>query len=63
MADLVSLVRRNLSDVRGRIDRAATRAARSAADVQLVAVTKYASAEVARELLSAGCLDLGESRP
>ncbi|MGE0538064.1 MAG: YggS family pyridoxal phosphate-dependent enzyme [Pirellulales bacterium] len=63
MADLVSLVRRNLSDVRGRIDRAATRAGRSAADVQLVAVTKYASAEVARELLSAGCLDLGESRP
>ncbi|MBX9791251.1 MAG: YggS family pyridoxal phosphate-dependent enzyme [Pirellulales bacterium] len=63
MADLATVVRRNLAQVRERIERAAAAAGRSAAEVRLVAVTKYASADVARELVAAGCADLGESRP
>lgn len=63
MADLPTVVRRNLAQVRERIERAAVAARRSAAEVRLVAVTKYASADVARELVAAGCADLGESRP
>lgn len=42
---------------------AAARAGRSAADITLVAVTKYAAEEEIAALLDAGCRDLGESRP
>ncbi len=52
-----------LAEVRQRIADAAQRSGRTAADIRLVAVTKYASAEAARALVQAGCRDLGESRP
>ena len=38
-------------------------AGRRASDVTLVAVTKYVDVHAARDLLAAGCADLGESRP
>ena len=63
MSELATIVRRNLARVRERIERAAASSGRRAADVRLVAVTKYTSATVARELVAAGCADLGESRP
>lgn len=53
----------NLARIREQIATAAQRAGRSAGDVQLIGVTKYVSADVARELAAAGLLDLGESRP
>ncbi len=53
----------NLAEVRGRIADAARRSGRSADAVTLVAVTKYVSDVVVRELVEAGCNDLGESRP
>lgn len=55
--------RENLSTVRARIADACDRAGRSVAEVRLVGVTKYVSAERAAMLVQAGCLDLGESRP
>lgn len=63
MNGLQSALQRNLEQVRRRIDAAARRAARDPAEVSLVAVTKYVSAETARALFEAGCRDLGESRP
>lgn len=63
MSELATTIRRNLAQVRERIERAASNSGRPAADVRLVAVTKYTSAAVARELVNAGCADLGESRP
>lgn len=63
MSLLATTVRRNLAHVRERIERAATESGRAAGDVRLVAVTKYTSTTVARELVAAGCADLGESRP
>jgi PLP dependent protein len=53
----------NLAFVRGRIAAAAKRSGRTAGAITLVAVTKYVNAEVARQLLTAGCPDLGENRP
>jgi PLP dependent protein len=53
----------NLTRVRERIDRAAERAGRRPNDVLLVGVTKYVDSAAAAELVNAGCLDLGESRP
>lgn len=53
----------NLAAVRDRIAAAAGRSGRSAADVRLVAVTKYACDEAVAALIEAGCHDLGESRP
>jgi pyridoxal phosphate enzyme (YggS family) len=53
----------NLAAVRDTMSAAAARSGRSAADIRLVAVTKYVSHDLARALASAGCLDLGENRP
>jgi pyridoxal phosphate enzyme (YggS family) len=53
----------NLARVRQRIADAAQRAGRDPADVQLVGVSKYVSAEASAALVRAGCTDLGESRP
>ena len=39
------------------------RAGRKADEVRLVAVTKYVGAGEIRDLVAAGCTDLGESRP
>jgi pyridoxal phosphate enzyme (YggS family) len=52
-----------VAEVRGRIAEAAQRSGRRASDVTLIAVSKYVGMEAIRELLAAGCLDLGESRP
>jgi len=56
-------IQQNLEAVRERMHSACERAGRPADCVRLVAVTKYAPAEAARQLVEAGCSDLGESRP
>ena len=56
-------LRENLERARARIADAAQRSGRSAADVKLVAVTKYVDVEVTRQLIDAGCRQLGEARP
>lgn len=53
----------NLAAVRGEIAAATQRSGRRAEDVTLVAVTKYADAEVTRALVRAGCRTLAENRP
>src|SRR3990172_7979550 len=53
----------NLRRTHERIARAAGAAGRSADEITLVAVTKYVGAKKVRELVQAGCTDLGESRP
>jgi len=53
----------NVKRVRQRISEAAERSGRAAADVTLVAVTKYVTAEETAEVVEAGCFDLGEARP
>jgi len=63
MSNLTAQIAENLADVRRRIAEAAHRAGRNAADVQLVAVTKYVGAAETRALVEAGCRQLGESRP
>jgi PLP dependent protein len=59
----LSIISKNLSSVRDRIDRAAQRSGCSGQDIRLIAVTKYVSTDVARLVAEAGCSDLGESRP
>jgi pyridoxal phosphate enzyme (YggS family) len=59
----LSIIRDNLARVRERIDQSARRCGRTGSDVCLVAVTKYVSNDVAAAVVSAGCGDLGESRP
>ena len=53
----------NVNAIRRRIEIAAARSGRSPEVVTLVAVTKYVGPEVVRELVAAGCRDVGESRP
>ena len=60
---MTSRIAENLADVRRRIADAAARSGRTAAEVTLVGVTKYVSADEIRELVGAGCTELGESRP
>jgi pyridoxal phosphate enzyme (YggS family) len=55
-------LRERYEDVRARIARAAEKSGRRASDVMLVAVTKHASIEDIRELVSLGHTDLGENR-
>ncbi len=62
MSDFEKLTE-NLAAVRDRIAAAARRSGRSAAEITLVAVTKYVGAELAKQLIALGCHDLGESRP
>jgi pyridoxal phosphate enzyme (YggS family) len=52
-----------VAEVRERMAQAAARSGRPASAVQLVAVSKYVDAAVARQLVAAGCMDLGEARP
>ncbi len=63
MPDLVARIAENVGRVRTRMAEAAARAGRNAADVRLVAVTKYVGPAEIRALVEAGCRDLGESRP
>ncbi|NLM42353.1 MAG: YggS family pyridoxal phosphate-dependent enzyme [Firmicutes bacterium] len=55
-------IRENLEDVQARIARAAQRSGRTASEIRLLGVTKYASDEDVRELIAAGLLLLGENR-
>jgi PLP dependent protein len=59
----VERLRANLAAVRERMAATAVQAGRRPEEVQLVAVTKYVDADVTRQLIEVGCLDLGESRP
>lgn len=52
----------NLADVRRRMERAARKAGRDPASVELVAVSKNVGADKAVEALEAGAVSLGESR-
>lgn len=63
MPDLLLKLADNLARVRERIAHAAAASGRSASDVRLIGVTKYAGPEVAQLLVKAGLADLGESRP
>lgn len=55
--------RANLDKVKARIADSAVRSGRTAADVLLVAVTKYVDADVTSKLVAAGATCLGENRP
>lgn len=54
---------RNLDQVRERIAEACTTAHRAVDSVQLIAISKYAPANVVQHLVLAGATDLGENRP
>lgn len=56
-------VAERLAEIRERVAEACREAGRPTADVRIIGVTKYGDVDVAREVLAAGCLDLGESRP
>lgn len=58
-----SRIAENVARVRERIAAAASAAGRDAASIQMVAVSKYVDASTASMLVSAGCHELGESRP
>lgn len=57
------IIAENLKRVHERIERACSRADRSASEVTLVAVTKYAEPEWIDALIELGVTELGESRP
>ena len=59
----VEILKNNLLSIRERIEAAAVRSGRTAADVKLVAVTKYVDATTTKMLIDAGQAVLGESRP
>jgi len=59
----IDRLRENLRRVRERIDIAAIAAGRTTDEVRLIAVTKYVDLETTAALVSAGAVDLGESRP
>ncbi len=56
-------VAERLAEIRERAAEACRQAGRRASDVRVIGVTKYGDVDAAREVLAAGCLDLGESRP
>ena len=56
-------VSERLVEIRERVAEACRQSGRQAADVRIIGVTKYGDIDAAREVLAAGCLDLGESRP
>ncbi|MCX7701269.1 MAG: YggS family pyridoxal phosphate-dependent enzyme [Gemmataceae bacterium] len=62
-AEPLSRLQANIDSVRRRIAAACDRVGRSTAEVTLVAVTKYVSADLAAHLPRLGIHDLGESRP
>jgi pyridoxal phosphate enzyme (YggS family) len=62
-ADSAARLRANIGAIRERIAAACRQAGRDPAEVRLVAVTKYVSAELTRLVAEAGVGDLAESRP
>jgi hypothetical protein len=63
MIDLQQQLASNLGTVQQRIKAAALRSGRQAQDVELIAVCKYVPSDITAALVSAGCQQLGESRP
>ena len=63
MSNTGQIIADNVARIRDRIAIAATKAGRTPEVVKLVAVSKYVGIAEAAELLRAGCLALGESRP
>ena len=63
MNQRATLLEKNLRQIQQQIADASRQAGRNPDDVKLLAVTKYASNDVTRALVSLGCEDLGESRP
>ncbi|MGA2035570.1 MAG: YggS family pyridoxal phosphate-dependent enzyme [Thermoguttaceae bacterium] len=63
MQTLATRIAENLARVRERMACAAARAGRDAAEITLLAVTKYAGLAEIRALAEAGCREWGESRP
>lgn len=63
MQDRQQIIRDNLASIQDRIANAADRAHRKPSDVCLVGVTKYVDEQATRDLVEAGCRELGESRP
>jgi pyridoxal phosphate enzyme (YggS family) len=63
MTSAVQRVAENLESVRGRIAAAAARSGRTADAISLVVATKYVTTDLAAAVITAGCRDLGESRP
>jgi len=63
MNNVVQRIADNVAAVGQRIADAARRSGRSAAEVTLIAVTKYVGPTEVSALLEAGCRELGESRP
>ena len=63
--DLSCRITANVRAVRQRIDAAAVKSGRSADDVRLIAVSKYADPGdgMVEALIAAGCGELGEARP
>ena len=55
-------MKRNLAEIRGRIERAAIRAGRDPSEVKLVAVSKTHPSAVLREAIAAGATILGENK-
>jgi pyridoxal phosphate enzyme (YggS family) len=55
-------IRENLENVQARIRKAAGLSGRSDSDIRLLGVTKYASDQEVRELITAGLTTLGENR-
>jgi pyridoxal phosphate enzyme (YggS family) len=60
---IMTSVADNLARIRNRIAAAAARSGRRTEEITLVAVTKYVDSATARQVVAAGCHDLGESRP
>jgi pyridoxal phosphate enzyme (YggS family) len=58
----MSNIAQNLENVKRRIREACVRAGRNEGEVKLVVVTKAATIEQIQEILTLGCLDLGENR-
>ncbi|MFM8634331.1 MAG: YggS family pyridoxal phosphate-dependent enzyme [Planctomycetia bacterium] len=56
-------VAERLAVVREKVAEACHRARRDPRGVRIIAVTKYVDLDAARDVLAAGCVDLGESRP
>jgi hypothetical protein len=63
MADVQSILKRNLDEVEERIVAACGRVGRRRDQITLVAITKYVNADTARALCQLGVTNLGESRP
>ena len=56
-------LQQNIGSVLEQVDAALSAAGRAAGSVRVIAVSKYVNAALTWQLVEAGCLELGESRP